>query len=106
MNTTELAYEIARRSKQGRDRLTREQAALALDLLLQVMSDELAQPDGKISLRNFATITVEQGVLRGGALRNGVQQAGEKYYRLRFRASRSHKGRLQALEPHTALDWE
>jgi nucleoid DNA-binding protein len=106
MNTTELAYEIARRSKQGRDRLTREQAALALDLLLQVMGDELAQPEGKVTLRNFATITVEQGVLRGGALRNGVQRAGERYYRLRFRVSRAHKGRLQALQPDTALEWE
>ena len=106
MNTTELAYEIARRSKEGRDRLTREQAVLALDLLLQVMSDELAQPDGKISLRNFATITVEQGVLRGGALRNSVQRAGERYYRLRFRASRAHRARLQVLEPDTTLDWE
>lgn len=106
MNTTELAYEIARRSKQGHHRLTREQAALALDLFLQVMSDELAKPDGRVQLRNFATITVEQGVLRGGALRNGVQQAGERYYRLRFRTSRFQKGRLQMLVSDRSLEWE
>ena len=106
MNTTELAYEIARRSKVGRDRLTREQAALALDLLLQVMSDELAQRGGKVHLRNFVTITVEQGVLRGGVLRNGVQRAGERYYRLRFRTSRFQKGRLGALEADSSVEWE
>ena len=106
MNTTELAYEIARRSKAGRDRLTREQATRALDLLLQVMSDELTKPAGRVQLRNFATITVEQGVLRGGALRSGTQRAGERYYCLRFRTSRFQKARLGAIQVEQTMEWE
>lgn len=99
MNTTELTNEIARRSKVTRTRLSRREVSAVLDLLLDVMAEELSQPEGKVILTNFATLSVEPGQRSGGQLRSGEQlrdQAlGETYHWLRFRASRALTARLR-----------
>lgn len=95
MNTTELVIEIARRSKTRRVRLTRQQVEAVMDLLLDILREELTQPGGEIRLREFGVFTVEQAKKPGGSLRVGNtsqvrrNMAGQTYFRVRFKSSRT-----------------
>lgn len=83
MNTTELIHEVARRSKATRTPLTREQTAQAVDLLLDLMREQLSQPDGEVRLKSFCTIRVVSAVRRTGNLRHERDVGAVRYYRLK-----------------------
>lgn len=95
MNTTDLIHEIARRSKPSRRPLTRAQAEHALDLLLEIMIEELAQEGGEVRLRGFGVFRAKQAKKSGGRLKRGTEEAandrGETYLRVQFKRSRTSR---------------
>jgi len=100
MNTTELINEIARRSQITRTRLTRQQVGLIIDLLLEVLADELSQPDGEIRLKQFGVFSVKAGKMPHGSLNVGKESvhrnpAGKLYYRVIFHPNRRLSAKIK-----------
>jgi hypothetical protein len=103
MNTTEIIYEIARRSKHTPRPMTREEISVTMDLLLDILSEELSRIDGEIRLKRIGILRVKIHQYSGGSLKRGqslVQQPDKfrmHYYRLSLSVSQSMIKRLRML---------
>lgn len=60
MNTTEMIYEIARRTQTTRNPLTRKQVAIVMDELIELMTEELSSSEGEIRLKQIGIFRVKQ----------------------------------------------
>jgi nucleoid DNA-binding protein len=104
MNTTDLIYEIARRTKHTHRPLTRDDVTAVVDLLLDLMTEELTQSQGEIRLKGIGILKVKQAKRSGGKLKTGQalpqiqKQHNGHYYRLTLTASRSLLQHLRKLE--------
>ena len=104
MNTTEIIYEIARRSKHTPRPLTREEVSLAIDFLLVILLEELTQPNGEIRLKHIGTLKVKLVKRSGGRLKMGQSPAQipnnprKHYYRLTLRVSQALMQQLRELQ--------
>jgi nucleoid DNA-binding protein len=103
VNTTEIIYEIARRSKQTSRPLTREEVTVAIDLMLAVLLEELLQPNGTVHLKRIGTLQIVQHTRSGGRLKRGYSptltqsKCALPLYRLKLRVSRSFLRQLRQL---------
>lgn len=95
MNVTELINEIARRTKKTRYQLTRPEVEQAVTIMVDILREELSQPNGKFSIDNFGILEVQRRIRKnGGAIRIGSSDqmrppSTEVSYRCRFKASRA-----------------
>jgi nucleoid DNA-binding protein len=71
MNQQQLSRIIARKSKGTATKFTTKEIEHCLDLLLEVMTEELTQPSGKITFSNFGILEVIEQRSHGGKLRVG-----------------------------------
>ncbi|MDQ7026250.1 MAG: hypothetical protein Q9P01_13225 [Anaerolineae bacterium] len=103
MNTTQLIYEIACRSKHSRRPLTREDVSLAMDLLLDILLEELTKPEGEIRLRHIGILRLKKCRYSGGQLKIGQSPAqiqknqGKHYYRLTLSVNQTLRQQLRQL---------
>ena len=68
MNQQQLSRIIARKSKGTANRFTTKEVEHCLNLLLEAMTEELTQPDGKITFSNFGILEVIEQQSHGGKL--------------------------------------
>ena len=100
MNTTEIIYEIARRSKESHIRLSRKEVAHVVNLFLAVLKEELAKPTGEVRLQSFGIFSVQERKYTGGILKIGdgkftrPSKKETSYYSIKFRLSRIMSRRL------------
>ena len=104
MNTTEIIYEIARRTKRTSRSVTRDEVSLVIDLLLDILIEELTKPSGRIYLRNIGLLYVKTIRYPGGLLKKGqsATQIRDKekklLHRLKLQTSRSLLKQLREIE--------
>ena len=95
MNVTELINEVARRTKKTRYQLTRPEVEQAITIMVDILREELSQPNGKFSIDNFGILEVQQRMRKnGGSIRIGNSDqmrspSTEISYRCHFKASRA-----------------
>ncbi len=98
MNRQELCRAIAQRSKPTATQFTEQEAEHFFELLLEILTEELSQPGGKIRLSNFGILEVVERRTQGGKLRigNSDQYAAVAPIRhvIQWRPSRKMKTRL------------
>jgi nucleoid DNA-binding protein len=71
MNQQQLSRIIARKSKGTATRFTTKEVDHCLDLLLEIITEELTQPGGKVAFSNFGILEVVEQRSHGGKLRIG-----------------------------------
>lgn len=101
MNTTEMIDEITKRTFSTRTRLNRRQVGLVLDLLADVIAEELAQPNGRVNLREVGTLTAGTALVKGGKLRAGeklVTVEAKHVQRVRFKIAQGLKDKLSEVQ--------
>lgn len=101
MKKADLIYALARRSKGSSHPLSREAAEVAVNLLLEIIQEEISQPEGLIAIDNFGKFIVERRTKlgRAGLLRQGnspeTTTASRVSYHICFKPSDTLKARLQ-----------
>ena len=108
LNRTDLIIEIARQTKTTSRQLTRDDVEHVIDIMLDIMQDQLTQPDGGIRLGELGLLGVHERRISPGKSQGTLihpdtgEEIGHKsrvHHRIQFKSTRSLRQKLKERVP-------